>query len=407
MKSKLPKLLQLEIKRQQETLDLIPSENVAPKDIMALVGSPFINKYSEGYPGRRYYPGNIICDLVEDYARNQAVHAFGLSPKKWFANVQAYSGSPANLAIYFALARPGDKIMGMALSDGGHLTHGHKVNFSGTFYKSVQYHVNTKTGLIDYDEMETVAKKNKPVLIYSGYTAYPRKIDFKRIGAIAKSVGAIHVADISHIAGLIVAKQHPSPFPYADVVMMTTHKTMRGPRGAIILSKGQELAEKIDKAIMPGLQGGPHNNQTAGIARMLELIQEPSFTRYVSQVIKNAKTLSTELKRYGFNLVSGGTDNHLLLIDLKNKSLSGAQAEKLLESAGIIANRNSVPGDDKPFNPTGIRMGTPALTSRGMKEKEMKSVARFIHHLVDLKEPAEFTNKEVKELTNRFPLPYK
>ncbi|PIR87941.1 MAG: serine hydroxymethyltransferase, partial [Candidatus Harrisonbacteria bacterium CG10_big_fil_rev_8_21_14_0_10_45_28] len=230
---------------------------------------------------------------------------------------------------------------------------------------------------------------------------------FKRIGAIAKSVGAIHVADISHIAGLIVAKQHPSPFPYADVVMMTTHKTMRGPRGAIILSKGQELAEKIDKAIMPGLQGGPHNNQTAGIARMLELIQEPSFTRYVSQVIKNAKTLSTELKRYGFNLVSGGTDNHLLLIDLKNKSLSGAQAEKLLESAGIIANRNSVPGDDKPFNPTGIRMGTPALTSRGMKEKEMKSVARFIHHLVDLKEPAEFTNKEVKELTNRFPLPYK
>ena len=407
MKSKLPKLLQLEIKRQQETLDLIPSENVVPKDIMALVGSPFLNKYSEGYPGRRYYPGNIICDLVEDYARNQAVKAFGLSPKTWFANVQAYSGSPANLAIYFALAKPGDTIMGMLLSDGGHLTHGHKVNFSGIFYKSVQYHVDVNTGLIDYDEMEASAKKSKPVLIYSGYTAYPREIDFKRIGAIAKSVGAIHVADISHIAGLIVAKQHPSPFPYADVVMMTTHKTMRGPRGAIILSKGQELAEKIDKAIMPGLQGGPHNNQTAGIARMLELIQEPSFTRYVSQVIKNAKTLSTELKRYGFNLVSGGTDNHLLLIDLKNKSLSGAQAEKLLESAGIIANRNSVPGDDKPFNPTGIRMGTPALTSRGMKEKEMKSVARFIHHLVDLKEPAEFTNKEVKELTNRFPLPYK
>jgi len=406
METKLTKLLQLEIKRQQETIDLIASENIVSKDIMALVGSPFLNKYSEGYPGKRYYPGNIICDLVEDYARTQAVKVFGLDPKSWFANVQAYSGSPANQAIYFALAKPKDKVMGMSLAHGGHLTHGHKVNFSGTFYTSIQYHINTKTGFIDYEELGRLAKKHKPVLIFSGYTAYPRKIDFKRIGQIAHSIGAIHVADISHIAGLIAAKVHPSPFKHADVVMMTTHKTMQGPRGAIILSKGQEVAKKIDKAIMPGLQGGPHNNQTAGIARMLELVQEPSFKHHAAQIIKNAKTLALELKRYGFNLVSGGTDNHLLLIDLKNKNLTGNQAEKLLEASGILANRNSIPGDEKPFNPSGIRLGSPSITNRGMKVSQMKTIAKFMHHLIDLKEPPEYVNKEVVKLAKQFPLPY-
>lgn len=406
MSKKITNFIKAETKRQNETLGLIPSENIADKEIFKIIGSPLMNKYSEGYPGRRYYPGNEVCDQVENYAREQGLKAFGLSSKTWFANVQPYSGSPANAAIYFALAQPGDHVLGMSLAAGGHLTHGHKVNFSGRFYNSMQYGVDIKTGLIDYQEVERLAKKHKPKIIYSGTTAYSRIVDFKRIGEIAKKIDAYHVADVSHIAGLIAGKAHPAPFAYADVVMMTTHKTLRGPRGAVIFSKGQTIAEKIDKAIMPGLQGGPHNNQTAAIAYMFEEVQKASFKKYSKQVVQNARSLCKELQRYGFEVFSGGTDTHLLLIDLKNKGVSGKDAEKLLERAGIIANRNSVPGDEKPFNPTGIRMGTPLLTSRGMKEKEMKQVALFIHHLIDLKEPAEFVKKRVVKLCKKFPLKY-
>lgn len=402
----LNELIKKEIKRQEETIDLIPSENIISPEILKVLGSPLANKYSEGYPGKRYYPGNIFYDVIELYAQKQGLAAFKLDPKEWHINVQPYSGSPANLAIYFALAKPGDTVMGMILSHGGHLTHGHKVNFSGTFYKSVQYGVNLKTGLIDYDALEKLAVENKPKIIFSGATAYPRVIDFKRIGEIAKKVGAYHAADISHIAGLVAAGIHPSPFLHADVAMSTTHKTMRGPRGAVIFSRGEEISKAIDRAVFPGLQGGPHNNQTAGIALMFEEMQKASFKSYALQIVKNAKALASELLKHGFNLVSGGTDNHLILVDLKNKNIDGMAGQLLLESAGIVANRNTVPGDPSPFKPSGIRMGTPTVTTRGMKEKEMKQIAMFIHHLIDLKEPAEFVRKEVVKLCGKFPLPY-
>ncbi len=419
MSKTLDKLLKAEIKRQNETIDLIPSENLIEPDILKLLATPFANKYSEGYPGRRYYPGNTICDLVELFAQKEGLKAFGLDKKgpstgsgqlsgdNWYLNVQPYSGSPANQAIYFALMQPGDTVLGMKLAAGGHLTHGHKVNFSGTYYKSVQYGLNPKTELMDYDEVERLAREHKPKIIFSGATAYPRIINFKRFSDIAKKVGAYHAADISHIAGLIAAGVHPSPFAYADVVMSTTHKTLRGPRGAVIFSHGEEIAKKIDKAVMPGLQGGPHNNQTAAIALMFEKAQTAKFKNNQKQTIKNAKVLAQELSNYGFKLISGGTDNHLLLVDMRNKNLDGTQAEKLLEASHIIANRNSVPGDSKPFHPSGIRLGTPYITSRGLKEKEMKKIAMFIHHLIDLKEPAESVKKEVIKLCKKFPLPYR
>ncbi len=407
MSKRVQNLIKLETKRQQEALGLIPSENVVPPEILAVLGSPLVNKYSEGYPGKRYYPGNKYCDEIENLAKEEGLRAFGLNPKKWFLNVQAYSGSPANAAIYFALANPGDTIMGMSLTAGGHLTHGHKVNFSGRFYKPVQYGVDPKTGLIDYDEMERIAKKHKPKIVYSGTTAYSRVVNFKRIGEIAKKIGAYHVADVSHTAGLIVGGVHPAPFDYADVVMATTHKTLRGPRGAIIFSRGEEVAKKIDQAIMPGMQGGPHNNQTAAIALMFEMVQKKSFQKYSKQVVKNARVLARELKKYGFNIFSGGTDTHLILIDLQNKNISGSEAEALLESAGIIANRNSILGDRRPFCPSGLRIGTPSLTAREMKEKEMEDVAMFIHRLIDLGESVESVNKSVRRLCKEFPLPYK
>ncbi|PIR87097.1 MAG: serine hydroxymethyltransferase [Candidatus Harrisonbacteria bacterium CG10_big_fil_rev_8_21_14_0_10_49_15] len=427
MSKKLSNLIKAETKRQQETLGLIPSENIASPAVLAALGSPLTNKYSEGYPGKRYYQGNQIVDEIELYAQEQGLKAFGLrgalssvlpmSESKvselkglgnsWFLNVQAHSGSPANAAIYFALAEPGDTVMGQSLAHGGHLTHGANLNFSSRFYNAVQYGLDPKKDLIDYDQVESLAKRHKPRIIYSGTTAYPQIIDFKRFGKIAKSVGAYHVADVSHIAGLIAGGAHQAPFPYADVVMATTHKTMRGPRGAVIFSKGPELAYKINKAIIPGLQGGPHNNVTAAIAVMFEEMQKVAFKRYAKQVVKNAAVLAAELKRYGFALVSGGTKTHLILIDLKSKNITGKAAALLLEEAGIVANKNSVPGDEKPFNPSGLRIGTPLLTSRGMKEKEMKEVAMFMHHLVDLKEPAEFVRKEVVKLCKKFPLPYK
>jgi glycine hydroxymethyltransferase len=425
MSKKLWKLVDAETKRQQETIDLIPSENIVEPEILGVLGTPLVNKYSEGYPMRRYYGGNEFCDQIELLAQEEGLKAFGLkgglstelSPaalkdekfaqqNRWYLNVQAYSGSPANLAIYFALLKPGDAVMGLKLSEGGHLTHGFGLNFSGTFYKSVQYSLVPQTGEIDYAEMERLAIESKPRMIYSGATAYPRVIDFKRIGEIAKKVGAYHVADVSHIAGLVATGQHPSPFPYADVVMATTHKTMRGPRGAVIYARTPALAAAINKAIIPGVQGGPHNNQTAAIALMFEFMQQTKFKKYGAQIVKNAKVLAKELTSHGFNLVSGGTDNHLLLVDLKNKNMSGMDAEKLLDAAGLIANRNTVPGDEKPFNPSGIRMGTPSVTSRGMKEKEMKMIAGFIHRLIDGKEAPAKIRKEVLALCKKFPLPY-
>ncbi len=424
MSQKLWKFIHAETKRQNETIGLIPSENIVDPEILRVLGTPLVNKYSEGYPGRRYYPGNEFCDEIETMAQVEGFKAFKLKGKPsielptkvedinpadantWYLNVQAASGSAANMAIYFALMKPGDTVLGMALAAGGHLTHGFKLNFSGTFYNSVQYELNEKTGLLDYAQIEKLANEHKPKMIYSGATAYSHLIDFKRIGEIAKKVGAYHVADVSHIAGLIAAGTHPSPFPYADVVMATTHKTMRGPRGAVIFSKGQQIAMAINKAIIPGIQGGPHNNQTAAIALMFEFMQKPAFKKYGQQIVKNAKVLADELMRFGFEIVSGGTQNHLLLLNMKNKGITGSEGEQLLEKAGIIANRNSVPGDDKPFRPSGVRMGTPLITSRGMKEKEMKMLAGWIHRLIDLKESPVKVRKEVLALCKKFPLPY-
>jgi len=343
--------------------------------------------------------------------------AFNLSSHEWAINVQAYSGSPANQAVYLALLKPKDVVMGLKLSDGGHLTHGHPVNFSGLLYTSHPYGLTDK-GIIDYKQLETQAKKNQPKLIISGATAYSRIIDFKRIGAIAKKVGAYHLADISHIAGLIVGGVHSSPFAYADVVMMTTHKTLRGPRGAVIMSRKKKngttkkgkpitIADKIDKAVFPGLQGGPHNNTTAGIAWTFEEVAKPKFKKYTEQIIKNAQVLSQELLKKGYTIVSGGTDNHLLLVDVQAKNLDGTQAEKLLEDIGILANRNTIPRDTSPFKPSGIRMGTPALTTRGMKEREMKQIARIIDACLTRAVSVKKLKLEVEHLALQFPLRYR
>lgn len=405
----LEKLIRKEIKRQKETLGLIPSENLAPKEIFPILGSPLTNKYSEGYPGRRYYPGNIYYDKIESLAQERVLKLFKLNPKKWHANVQPHSGSPANFAVYFALVKPGETIMGMKLADGGHLTHGHKVSATGTIWKSVQYGVNPATGKIDYKEIAKLARKAKPKIIVSGFTAYPRKVDFKKFGEIAKSVGAYHLADISHIAGLVAGGVHPAPFAYADAVTFTTHKSIRGPRGAVILvNKDSAMAKKnkvdmaaiIDKAIIPGLQGGPHNNITAAMAMTFLEAQKPEFKAYASQIVKNAKTLADELKRLGFNLIGGGTETHLILADVRNFGFDGSEVEKRLEKVGIIANRNSVPGDTSPFRPSGIRMGTPLLTTRGMKEKEMRLVAHLIYDALHKKAG---TKNKVLKLCRQFP----
>lgn len=405
----LEKLVRQETKRQKETLAMIPSENLAPREILQFLGSPLTNKYSEGYPGRRYYPGNIYYDKIESLAQERVLKLFKLDPKKWHANVQPHSGSPANFAVYFALVKPGETIMGMKLADGGHLTHGHKVSATGTIWKSVQYGVNPKTGKIDYAEVAKLARKAKPKIIVSGFTAYPRKVDFKKFGQIAKSVGAYHLADISHIAGLVAGGVHPAPFASADAVMFTTHKSLRGPRGAVILvNKESPIAKKnkidmaaaIDKAIIPGLQGGPHNNVTAAMAMTFLEASKPAFKTYARQIVRNAKALAGGLKRLGFNLISGGTETHLILTDVRNFGLDGSEAEKRLEKVGIIANRNSVPGDLSPFRPSGIRMGTPALTTRGMKEKEMIQVAKLIHDALQKKRGVKAA---VSKLCRKFP----
>ncbi len=431
---KIYELIKQEEVRQREVLEMIPSENYTSAAVMEALGSVLTNKYSEGYPRKRYYQGNHVVDSVETLAQDRAKALFGVP----YVNVQPYSGSPANAEIYLALLEPlQDKIMGLSLASGGHLTHGSAVSFSGKYFKTVAYELNEK-GLLDYDKILEIARAEEPRIIVCGATAYPRIIDFKKFGEIADKVGAYLLADISHIAGLIVAGVHPSPEPYVDIIMTTTHKTLRGPRGAMImvtqkgLSRDPELSDKIDKAVFPGLQGGPHDNQTAAIAVALEEASRPEFKKYGEQVVKNAKALADELVRFGFNLISGGTDNHLLLIDLTDKKVNGAVAAYALEVAGIVINKNSVPGDTlPPFYPAGIRLGTPAITTRGMKEKEMVKVASWINDVINevhgeqIPESKEarsafwkiFRSKvkenekllaiagEVKDLCSKFPLP--
>ena len=399
--TRLKDLIKAEEKRQLETINLIPSENYPSEAVLEAMGSSLTSKYSEGYPGKRYYAGNEIYDKIELLAQKRAKEIFRVGDN-YHVNVQPYSGTPANLAVYLALLNFGDKIMGMNLSCGGHLSHGHKVNFSGRAYKVIQYGVDLKTGRIDYNGIRKLAKQNKPKLIISGATAYPRKINFRKFYQIAEEVRAISMADISHVAGLIVAGLHPSPFPFTDIVMTTTHKTLRGPRGAIIICK-KKFASAIDKAVFPGIQGGPHNNVTAAKLVCFEEAKKPVFKKYQKQVVKNAKVLAEGLKNHGFNLVSDGTDNHLILVDLRNKGITGKDAEANLEKAGIIANRNTIPGDPRsPFNPSGLRLGTPAETTRGMKEKEMREIARWISEVINDKKEVKRVNKEVKRLCQKF-----
>lgn len=397
-------LIKKEEGRQKETINLIPSENYISKEVLKALGSVLTNKYSEGYPGKRYYGGNQCIDEIENLAIKRAKKIFGTE----HVNVQPYSGSPANLEVYFALLEPGDKIMGMSLAHGGHLTHGSPVNFSGKTYQFIPYGVDEKTGYLDYDQIEKLSKKEKPKMIVTGYTCYPRIIDFKKFAQIAHSVGAYCLADIAHIAGLIAGGVHPSPFPYCDVVTTTTHKTLRGPRGAMIMCK-KELAKEIDRAVFPGMQGGPHDHQTAAIAVCLGEVLKPEFKKYARQIIKNAKALAESLINEGLTLVSGGTDNHLMLIDLSNLNISGKEAQMVLDEAGITVNKNMIPGDPrKPFDPSGIRLGTPAVTSRRMKEKEMRKIAKLI--TLVLKNPKNkkiltSVKKEVKKITKKFPVP--
>lgn len=392
-----------ELDRQKNGLEMIPSENFTSLAVLEAQGSVLTNKYSEGYPGKRYYGGNQFIDLTENLAIERAKKLFGAE----HANVQPHAGAQANMAAYFAFLEIGDKMMGLNLSMGGHLTHGSPVNFSGKWYKVIAYNVDKETHLLDYDEIKKQAIAEKPKLIQCGYTAYPRLIDFKAFREICDEVGAYLMSDIAHIAGLIVGGVHPSPIPYADVVTTTTHKTLRGPRGAIVLCK-KEYAEKVDKAVFPGLQGGPLEHVIAAKAVCFKEAMEPSFQEYARQTVKNAKVLASELMALGCTLVSGGTDNHLMLIDLRNKNMTGKDAQGLLEEVYITVNKNTIPYDQqKPFITSGIRLGTPALTTRGMKEEEMKIIARMIVNVLDNKNDASVKSKvrqEVKELCSRFPL---
>lgn len=400
---KIKELIDLEKKRQFEGIELIASENYVSEDILQCMGSILTNKYSEGYPDKRYYGGNKYIDGIEKEAIQRAKDLFGAE----HVNVQPYSGSPANQAVHFALLQPGDNTMGMALDAGGHLTHGYKVSFSGKYYNAVNYGVN-KEGYIDYEEVRKLALEHKPKLIWAGFSAYSRIIDWNEFRKIADEVGAYLAVDIAHVAGLVATGLYPNPVGIADVVTTTTHKTLRGPRGAIIMCK-EELGEKIDKAVFPGLQGGPHNHTTAGIAVALKEASTPEFKEYVKQIIKNSQALSNALQKLGYTIVSGGTDNHLFLVDvIKSVNLSGKEASDILEKANITLNMNAIPYDTrKPWSPSGVRIGTPAITTRGMKEKEMEQVAKYIDNA--LRNPSddnlEKIKLEVKEFTKDFPIP--
>lgn len=388
MDKEISKLIVEEKKRQKGVVNLIASENYVSEDVLSALGSVLVNKYAEGYPGERYYGGNEIVDKVENLCIKRALKLFGLggSTAKWSVNVQSYSGSPANFAVYSALVPLGGKIMGMELSSGGHLTHGHKVSFTGKFWKQVPYSVDKKTERLDYDELSKIAKREKPDIIVCGFTAYSRKIDFKKFREIADSCGAYLMVDMSHIAGLVAGGVHPSPFKYADVVTTTTHKTLRGPRSALIFSR-EELSGKINKAVFPGLQGGPHLNQIAAVAVCLKEADSPAFKKYAKQIVKNAKVLADELEKRGFRIISGGTDNHLLLVDVwrGGKGVGGAEASDRLEKEGIIVNKNTIPFDTRsPFNPSGLRLGTAAETTCGAKEEDMKKIAEKIARILSV-----------------------
>lgn len=391
------KLVKDEEKRQKEVLEMIPSENYASSAVMEALGTVLTNKYSEGFPKKRYYQGNDVIDSVEILACERAKKLL----KVPYANVQPLSGSPANTAVYFALLEYQDKIMGLSLKHGGHITHGlEKIGFSGRFYTPVHYELG-KDEKLDYYAIEELALKEKPKILICGFTAYPRIIDFKRFGQIADKVGCFLMADISHITGLIVGGVHPSPAEHVHIITTTTHKTLRGPRGAMImvtekgLKKDPDLPKKIESAIIPGLQGGPHDNQTAAIAVALREAESPKFKKYAEQIVKNAKVLAEELIGYGFDLVSGGTENHLILIDLRNKNVNGAIAAHALEAANIVVNKNGVPGDTMPpFYPSGIRLGTPAITTRKMKEKEMVKIAKWINDIIEEVKGEELPDKK-------------
>ncbi len=400
------RLVEREFERQSQTICLIPSENHVSRAVLAALGSVFTNKYSEGYSGRRYYEGQQVVDELEPLAIERAKSLFGVE----HANVQPYSGSPANLAVYMAFLEPGDTVMGMALPMGGHLTHGWGVSATGKWFRSVQYGVRRETGRADMDEVRELARKERPKLIFCGGTAIPRAIDFPAFAEVANEVGAILAADIAHIAGLIAGGVHPSPVGYAQVLSTTTHKTLRGPRGAMLMC-AEEHAAVIDKAVFPGLQGGPHDNTTAAIAVALEEASRPDFSAYAAQIVANAKVLAEALLERGFDLVSGGTDNHLILIDLTSKDVPGKVAAKALDRARLTLNYNTIPFDRrKPFDPSGIRLGTPAATTRGMREREMLEIARWIDEGVEAakredESEIERIAGEVLELTRAFPIP--
>lgn len=383
--TRIKKYIDAEKKRQKNTINLIASENYVSKDVLFALGSELTNKYAEGYSGRRYYGGNTIIDSIEDECVRRALSLFSLSSEKWHVNTQALSGSPANLAVYVGLLEKGDRVMGMSLDHGGHLTHGHKVSVTGKFWTQVPYGVSKETEVLDYDALMKQAISEKPKMIIAGFTAYPRIVDWKKFREIADASGAYLMVDMSHVAGLVAGGVYPSPFPYADIVTTTTHKTLRGPRGALIFVKKdtRELGKKIDKAVFPGLQGGPHMNQTAAIAVALKEASSSAFKKYAQHVVKNAQALAGELSRLGWRIVSGGTDSHLVLVDVTSGSVGGKEASDILEKAGIIVNKNAIPFDTRPpVDPSGIRLGTAGETTKGKGEKDMRRIAQSIDRLL-------------------------
>lgn len=389
-----------ELYRQQHNIELIASENIVSKAVMAAMGSVLTNKYAEGYPGKRYYGGCEKVDIVEELARKRACELFGAE----HANVQPHSGAQANMAVFFAVLKPGDTVMGMSLAHGGHLTHGSPVNMSGKQYHVVSYGVSEETGRIDYEEFRRVALENKPKLIIAGASAYSRTIDFEFMSKVAKEVGAYFMVDMAHIAGLVAAGLHPNPVPYADFVTTTTHKTLRGPRGGLILCK-EENAKLIDKAIFPGIQGGPLMHVIAAKAVCFKEALDPSFKKYAEQVVKNAKVLADRLIENGFDIVSGGTDNHLMLVDLRDENVTGKDLEKRLDSAHITCNKNAIPNDPRsPFLTSGVRLGTPAVTTRGMKEEDMEVIAEAISLVIKDEANVEKAKTLVAGLTEKYPL---
>ena len=393
--------IEKELKRQQNKIELIASENFVSESVMEAMGSYMTNKYAEGYPNHRYYGGCECVDIVEQLAIERAKKLFGAE----HANVQSHSGAQANMAVYFAVLQPGDKVLGMNLSHGGHLTHGSKVNSSGKLYDFIPYGIDKETGKINYEELEKLALENKPKLILAGASAYPREINFKRIREIADKSESLFMVDMAHIAGLVAAGLHQNPVEYADIVTTTTHKTLRGPRGGLILCK-KEYAKAIDKAVFPGTQGGPLMHVIAAKAVCFGEALKPEFKEYQKQIVKNAKVLSEELLKYNFNLVSGGTDNHLMLIDLRNKNITGKELEERLDDVGITVNKNSVPFDtEKPTITSGIRIGTPAVTTRGLKEGEMKKIAKLINMVVEnYEDKKEEIRNEVAKICAEYPL---